>query len=105
MGGQVGPRAALDMVVKRNIPSPCQESNPACPAHSPMIYKSNVTNILTVTCPLTVIYMVKESESGCIIQNHLLPLILNTRFLTENATKNNVPAFSVSPSIYILSSE
>jgi hypothetical protein len=24
----VGPRAVLDVVVKRKIPSPCQESNP-----------------------------------------------------------------------------
>jgi hypothetical protein len=24
----VGPRAGLDMVVKRKIPSPCQDSNP-----------------------------------------------------------------------------
>jgi hypothetical protein len=28
IGGWVGPRAGLDMVVKRKILSPCQESNP-----------------------------------------------------------------------------
>jgi hypothetical protein len=28
IGGWVGPRAVLDAVVKINIPSPCQESNP-----------------------------------------------------------------------------
>jgi hypothetical protein len=27
IGGWVGPRAVLDAVVKRKIPSPCQESN------------------------------------------------------------------------------
>jgi len=27
IGGWLGPRAGLDMVVKRKIPSPCQESN------------------------------------------------------------------------------
>jgi hypothetical protein len=29
--GWVGPRAVLDMVVKRKIPSPCWESNPRTP--------------------------------------------------------------------------
>jgi hypothetical protein len=28
IGGWVGPRAVLDTVVKRKIPSPCRESNP-----------------------------------------------------------------------------
>jgi hypothetical protein len=28
IGGWVGPRAVLDVVVKRKIPSPCRESNP-----------------------------------------------------------------------------
>jgi hypothetical protein len=28
IGGWVGPRAVLDAVVKRKIPSPCQDSNP-----------------------------------------------------------------------------
>jgi hypothetical protein len=31
IGGWVGPRAILDMVVKRKIPSPRQESNPRTP--------------------------------------------------------------------------
>jgi hypothetical protein len=29
-----GPRAGLDMVVRRKNPRPCQESNPYCPACS-----------------------------------------------------------------------
>jgi hypothetical protein len=37
----VGPRAILDAVMKRKIPSPCQESNqnPDHPAHSPVLYQ------------------------------------------------------------------
>jgi hypothetical protein len=31
IGGWVGPRANLDAVVERKIPSPCQESNPRTP--------------------------------------------------------------------------
>jgi hypothetical protein len=31
MGGRVGFRAVLDVVVKRKIPSPCLESNPRTP--------------------------------------------------------------------------
>jgi hypothetical protein len=31
-GGYVGPRAGLDMVMKRKILSPCWELNPSCPA-------------------------------------------------------------------------
>jgi hypothetical protein len=34
IGGWVGPRARLDAMAKRQIPSPCQELNPNCPAHS-----------------------------------------------------------------------
>jgi len=28
IGGWAGPRASLDLVVKRKIPSPCRDSNP-----------------------------------------------------------------------------
>jgi len=28
MGGRVGPKADLDAVVKRKIPSPCRDPNP-----------------------------------------------------------------------------
>jgi hypothetical protein len=33
IGGWMGPRAGLDTVAKRKIPSPCRESNPDRPAH------------------------------------------------------------------------
>jgi hypothetical protein len=36
IGGWVGPRAVLDAVVKRKIPSPCQESNPRTPIVQPV---------------------------------------------------------------------
>jgi hypothetical protein len=36
----VGPRAILDMVVKRKIPSPCQESNPRTPIIQPAAIKT-----------------------------------------------------------------
>jgi hypothetical protein len=35
-GGWVGPRAVLDAVVKRKIPSPRQESNPRTPIVQPV---------------------------------------------------------------------
>jgi hypothetical protein len=37
--GWVGTRAGLDAVVKRNIPSPCRESNPDLRAHGPALYR------------------------------------------------------------------
>jgi hypothetical protein len=36
IGGWVGPRAVLDAVVKRKIPSPCRESNPRTPIAQPV---------------------------------------------------------------------
>jgi hypothetical protein len=36
IGGWVGPRAVLDVVVKRKIPSTCQESNPRTPIVQPI---------------------------------------------------------------------
>jgi hypothetical protein len=36
IGGWVGPRAILDVVVKRKIPSPHQESNPRIPIIQPI---------------------------------------------------------------------
>jgi hypothetical protein len=38
MGGWVGPRAGMDAVVKRKIPSPRRESNPDRPARSQSVY-------------------------------------------------------------------
>jgi hypothetical protein len=39
IGGWVGPRAGLDEVVKREILSPCRDSNPYHPARSPALYR------------------------------------------------------------------
>jgi len=36
----VGPRAVLDAVEKRKIPSPCQESNPRTPNVQPVAQRS-----------------------------------------------------------------
>jgi hypothetical protein len=36
IGGWVGPRAVLDAVVKRKIPSPSRESNPTIPIVQPV---------------------------------------------------------------------
>jgi hypothetical protein len=36
IGGWVGPRAVLDAVVRRKIPSPCWESNPRTPIVQPV---------------------------------------------------------------------
>jgi hypothetical protein len=36
IGGWLGPRAVLDAVVKRKIPSPCQESKPRTPIVQPV---------------------------------------------------------------------
>jgi hypothetical protein len=43
IGGWVGPRAGLDAVVKRKIPSPCQDSNPNHPAHSSVLYHQAIS--------------------------------------------------------------
>jgi len=37
IGCQVGPRAVLDMVMKRKIPSPHWESNPRTPIIQPIV--------------------------------------------------------------------
>jgi hypothetical protein len=39
IGGWVGPRAVLDMVVERKIASTRRESNPDRPARSPALYR------------------------------------------------------------------
>jgi hypothetical protein len=39
IGGWVGPRAVLDAVVERKIPSTRRESNPDRPARSPALYR------------------------------------------------------------------
>jgi hypothetical protein len=36
IGGWVGPRAGLDAVLKRKIPSPCRKSNPNHPIVQPI---------------------------------------------------------------------
>jgi hypothetical protein len=41
IGGWVGPRVVLDTVVKRKIPSPCQELNFDHPAHKHKIINEN----------------------------------------------------------------
>jgi hypothetical protein len=48
IGGWVGPRAVLDVVVKRKIPSLRRESNPRTPIIQPLHYFSNAgkTNLL-----------------------------------------------------------
>jgi hypothetical protein len=42
IGGWVGPRAVLDAMVKRKIPSPYQESNPRTPIVQPVKVKIKV---------------------------------------------------------------
>jgi hypothetical protein len=37
IGGWVGPRASLDTVSKRKIPSPCRDSNPDHPIVQPVV--------------------------------------------------------------------
>jgi hypothetical protein len=44
MGGWVGPRAVLDAVVKRKIPSPRREPNPRTPIVQPLA-KINIHDI------------------------------------------------------------
>jgi hypothetical protein len=39
IGVWVGPRAVLDPVVKRKIPSPCRESNPKTPIVQPVAHR------------------------------------------------------------------
>jgi hypothetical protein len=44
IGGWVGPRAGLDAVVKRKIPSPLRESNPDHPVRSPELWRYKSTH-------------------------------------------------------------
>jgi hypothetical protein len=46
IGGWVGPRAVLDAVVKRKIPSPRRESNPRAPIVQPVAQR--YTDAITV---------------------------------------------------------
>jgi hypothetical protein len=64
IGGWVGPRAVLDMVVKRKIPSPHQESNPRTPIVWP------VAQSYTISYIFMVLYLIKYRDSL------LLPLLL-----------------------------
>jgi hypothetical protein len=36
IGGWVGPKAVVDAVVERQVPSPCRESNPRTPIVQPV---------------------------------------------------------------------
>jgi hypothetical protein len=50
IGGWVGPRASLDTVVKRNIPSPRWESNPRTPIVQPVAQRyTDSANTVHVT--------------------------------------------------------
>jgi hypothetical protein len=44
IGGWVGPRAVLDAVVKRKIPSPRRESNPRTPIVQSVAQRYNATS-------------------------------------------------------------
>jgi hypothetical protein len=46
----VGPRAVLDAVVKRKIPSPCRESNPRTPIVQILGKGKAFCGILTMVC-------------------------------------------------------
>jgi hypothetical protein len=49
IGGWVGPRAVLDVVVKRKIPSPRWEWNPLTPIVQPVVVQSSLVNVSWVT--------------------------------------------------------
>jgi hypothetical protein len=49
IGGWVGPRAVLDAVVKRKIPSPRRESNPRIPIVQPVALKRPWTLLLLLS--------------------------------------------------------
>jgi hypothetical protein len=51
----VGPGAVLDAVVKRKVPSSCQESNPSCPARSLVAIPTELSRFLENKALLTVI--------------------------------------------------
>jgi hypothetical protein len=60
IGGWEGPRASLDMVVMRKIPSPCQDSNPDHPACSPVLYHWTNPALVKIT-------EANETFSNCLI--------------------------------------
>jgi hypothetical protein len=59
IGGWVALRANMDVVLKRKIPSPCQESNPDHPAHSQSLYRLSYPESLNC---ITIWYMVRSFE-------------------------------------------
>jgi hypothetical protein len=48
IGGWVDPRAGLDAVAKRKIPSPCRGSNPDRPIHSLITTTTTTTTIIII---------------------------------------------------------
>jgi hypothetical protein len=80
IGGWVGPRAVLDMVVKRKIPSPCQELNHRTLIVQPIAQCYTDWAIMALTsiwgsCKLWVILHWYESKLSLPINFHHRPLI------------------------------
>jgi hypothetical protein len=86
IGGWVGPRAVLDAVVKRKIPSPRRESNPRTPIVQPVAQRytdwvttapSNEVKYIFQAIAIVLLYTVKKSNltefenfRRCIITRH-----------------------------------
>jgi hypothetical protein len=82
IGGWVGPRAALDAVVKRKIPSPRQESNPTTPIVQPVAQR--YTN-----WAITALYLPHYTVKTC-GQCQLPSMVLhrsNTRIVGSNPVR------------------
>jgi hypothetical protein len=64
IGGWVGPRAVLDAVVKRKIPSPCRESNPRTPIVQPVAQRYTDWAITALLLsPVSIIIIIISSSS------------------------------------------
>jgi hypothetical protein len=57
----VGPRAVLDAVVKRKIPSPCRESNPRTPIVKSVAQRYTGSSVLQETNIISFLFVIKFS--------------------------------------------
>jgi hypothetical protein len=81
IGGWVGPRAVLDAVVKRKIPSPRRESNPRTPIVQPVTqrYTDWAINLLKTNDKLTSTSQIhKRKHSTASLDGRCIPSVPRT---------------------------
>jgi hypothetical protein len=78
IGGWVGPRAGLDAVVKRKIPSPCRDSNPPIIQPVAKRYTTKINWTLeTILRPVQVLSPLMSLEKKICLIRYYIMLIYN----------------------------